>query len=117
MLTLAFIATGLLAPTVRLLLLPAGPFRVSLPVWISLPSGPLEPFPSLPSLVWILIVISPITVLFMELFGGYTPIIDQTRLRLFVSSVLSPVVALGVMALAFFALKMSSSSRVFIFTF
>jgi exopolysaccharide biosynthesis polyprenyl glycosylphosphotransferase len=57
------------------------------------------------------------TVLFMELLGGYGQLVDQSRARLLVSSVLSPLIALSFLALAFFALKTSTSSRVFVFTF
>jgi exopolysaccharide biosynthesis polyprenyl glycosylphosphotransferase len=53
----------------------------------------------------------------MELLGGYRQLVDQSRTRLLLSSVLSPLIALSFLTLAFFALKMSSSSRVFIFTF
>src|SRR5215216_518899 len=35
---LAFLAAGLVAPWVQWVLLPSGPFRLSLPAWMSLPS-------------------------------------------------------------------------------
>ena len=115
---LAFVAAGPVAPWVQWLLLPSGPLAVSLPAWMSLPEGPgFDQFPPLTSVAWILLVTSPITVLFMELLGGYRQLVDQSRGRLLISSVLSPLIALSFLALAFFALKISSSSRVFIFTF
>ncbi len=117
-LVLAFIVAGLIAPWVQWLLLPSGPLRISLPTWMALPGGPtFDQFAPLTSVAWVLIVTSPITVLFMELFGGYTQLVDQSRARLLLSSVLSPLVALSFLTLAFFALKASSSSRVLIFTF
>jgi exopolysaccharide biosynthesis polyprenyl glycosylphosphotransferase len=117
-LTCAFIETGLLAPWVQWLLLPSGPMRVSLPSWMSLPaSAGFDRFPPLTSVAWMLIVMSPMTVLFMELLGGYRQLVDQSRARLLISSILSPLIALSFLTLAFFALKTSSSSRVFIFTF
>lgn len=114
----AFIVAGLIAPWVQWLLLPSGPLRVSLPTWMSLPESPgFDQFPPLASVAWVVIVTSPITVLFMELLGGYRQLVDQSRARLLMSSVLSPLIALSFLTLAFFALKMSTSSRVFVFTF
>ncbi|HUR22202.1 MAG TPA: sugar transferase [Vicinamibacterales bacterium] len=117
-LALAFVTTGLVAPWVQWLLLPSGPLGLQLPASMSLPPavGP-DQFPPLRAMAWVLAVTCPLTVFFMELFGGYRQLVDQTRVRVFISSALSPLVALGVMALAFFALKDSNSSRVFIFTF
>ncbi len=115
---LAFLMTGLIAPWVQWLLLPSGPFRLSLPKWLSLPGSPsFDQFPSALSMVWVLIVTAPLAVLFMELFGGYRQVVHQSRSRLVLSSVFSPLVALSFLTLTFFALKISSSSRVFIFTF
>jgi exopolysaccharide biosynthesis polyprenyl glycosylphosphotransferase len=117
-LVFAFVVTGRIAPWVQWLLLPSGPLRLSLPAWMSLPGSPsFDQFPPLTSVAWVLIVTSPMTVLFMEMLGGYGQLVDQGRARLLISSVLSPVIALSFLTLAFFALKTSSSSRVFVFTF
>ena len=117
-LTIAFVVTELIAPWVQWLLLPSGPLGVSLPAWMSLPGNPgFDQFPSLRSVFWILLATSPITVFFMELLGGYRQLVDQSRARLLISSVFSPLIALSFLTLAFFALKISSSSRVFVFTF
>lgn len=115
---LAFVTTGLVAPWVQWLLLPSGPLAVSLPAWMQLPEGPsFDGFPPLASVAWVLMITSPMSVLFMELLGGYRQLVDQSRTRLLISTVLSPLVALSFLTLSFFALKISSSSRVFIFTF
>jgi exopolysaccharide biosynthesis polyprenyl glycosylphosphotransferase len=117
-LSLAFVVTGAIAPWVQWLLLPSGPLTVPLPAWMSLPGSPdFDQFPPLTSVAWILVATSPITVFFMELLGGYRRLVDQSRTRLFLSSALSPLIALSFLTLAFFALKISSSSRVFVFTF
>jgi exopolysaccharide biosynthesis polyprenyl glycosylphosphotransferase len=114
----AFIDTRLIAPWVQWLLLPSGPLRIALPSWMSLPgSAGFDQFPPLTSVAWIPIVTIPMTVLFMELLGGYRQLVDQSRARLVISSVLSPLIALSFLTLVFFALKTSSSSRVFVFTF
>jgi len=115
---LAFVAARLLGPWVQWLLLPSGPLGLSLPVWMSLPEGPtFDQFPSLTSVAWVLAVTCPLTIFFMQLLRGYEQLIDQSRIRLLITSVLSPLIALSFLALAFFALKVSSSSRVFVFTF
>jgi len=117
-LAIAFVATGTIAPWVQWLLLPSGPLGVALPAWMSLPAGPsFDEFPPLASVVWMLVVTCPMTVLFMELLGGYRQLVDQSRARLLISTALSPAIALSFLTLVFFALKTSSSSRVFIFTF
>jgi exopolysaccharide biosynthesis polyprenyl glycosylphosphotransferase len=113
-LAIAFSITGLLAPWVQWLLLPSGP--LALPTWMSLPLAP-EQFPPLRSVIWVLIATSPLTVFFMELLGGYRPLIDQSRTRLLMTTVLSPVMALAFLALALFAAKSTSSSRILVFTF
>ena len=116
---LAFIITGSIAPWVQwLLLLPSSPLRLSLPTWLSLPGSPsFDRFPSLLSMVWVPAFTMPLAVLFMELLGGYRQLVDQSPARLLTSSVLAPLLGLSFITLALFALKFSSESRVFIFTF
>jgi exopolysaccharide biosynthesis polyprenyl glycosylphosphotransferase len=114
----AFAATAVIAPWMQWLLLPSGPLSLSLPAWMSLPAAPaFDQFPPLASLAWVFVVTAPITVLFMDLFGGYRPLADQSRVRLLACATLSPLIALSLLTLAFFALKMWDSSRVFIFSF
>jgi exopolysaccharide biosynthesis polyprenyl glycosylphosphotransferase len=114
----AFIVTGLIAPWVQWLLLPSGPFGLSLPARLALPSSAgFDHFPPTFSMLWVLAVAMPLTVFFMELLGGYRQLVYQSRSRLVISGVLSPLIALSFLTLILFALKTSSSSRVFIFTF
>jgi exopolysaccharide biosynthesis polyprenyl glycosylphosphotransferase len=117
-LALAFAATRIVAPWVQWLLIPSGPLGLSLPAWLSLPESfnPAE-FPTLSSVAWVLVITIPITLLSADLLGGYRPVVDQSRTRVVLSSVLSPLMALSGVTLALFALKISSSSRVVIFTF
>ena len=117
-LAVAFVTAGLSAPWVQWLLLPSGPLRLSLPAWLALPGGPsFDDFPALVSVVWVLAATAPATLLFMELLGGYQQLIGQSRSRLVLSSALAPLISLSFVTLALFALKISSESRVFIFTF
>jgi exopolysaccharide biosynthesis polyprenyl glycosylphosphotransferase len=114
-LVFAFLMTGAMAPWVQRLLLPSGPLRLSLPVWLVLPGGPAE-FPALVGYSWVFAVIAPTTLLFLELLGGYREIVDQSRTRLVTSSVLAPLLALSSLTMALFALKIFTLSRVFTFT-
>ena len=117
-LCLAFAVTKPFAPIVQGLLLPSGPLRLTLPIWLALPenANPGD-FSALPSLIWILLVTAPTTVLFLALLGGYRPIVDQSRARLVATSALSLLVSLSIVTLMLFALKDLGASRVFTFTF
>jgi len=117
-LIVAFAMTRQLAPWVQWLLLPSGPLRLSLPARLGLPQGATPgDFAALPSLSWVLLIALPTTVLFMEWLGGYRQMVDQSRARVFLSSVLSPLLSLSVVTLTLFTLRDFNSSRVFIFTF
>src|SRR5262249_1772358 len=86
--------------------------------WFEIPPGANpNDFAALPSLAWVLSVAAPTTTLFMALLGGYRQFFDQSRLRVALSTVLSPVLSLSIVALALFTIKDSSPSRVFLFTF
>jgi exopolysaccharide biosynthesis polyprenyl glycosylphosphotransferase len=114
----ALVASSLIAPWVEWLLLPSGPFHLALPAWLVLPSRfSAADFPPLANFVWVLVVTAPITLFFMELLGGYQQLVDQSRSRLLASSALAPLISLSFVTLALFALKISSASRVFVFTF
>jgi exopolysaccharide biosynthesis polyprenyl glycosylphosphotransferase len=82
-----------------------------------LPPGVAGPFPSLAQLVWIFIVMTPATLLCLEAFGGYQPIIQQSRTRLILSSLLSPLAALSLVTLVSFAARVPGWSRSFTFSF
>lgn len=115
---LAFVVAVASAPWVQWLLLPTGPLGVSLPRWLSAPREPnFDAFPALASALWMVLLVSPLTVVFMELLGGYRPLVHQSRARLLSSAVIAPILALSLLALGLFALKISDSSRVFVFTF
>lgn len=117
-LVLAFVFAATVSPWVQWLLLPVGPLGISLPAWLSVPKEPtFGDFPPLASVLWMLLLVSPLTVIFMELLGGYRQLVDQNRSRLLASTVAAPLLALSFLALALFTLKISSSSRVFVFTF
>ena len=117
-LCLAFALTRPIAPTVQWLLLPSGPLHLTLPLWLALPASahPAD-FSTLPSLLWLLVITAPTTVLLLALLGAYRPIVDQSRTRLVAGSALSLLLSLSLVTLALFTLKEFGSSRVFTFTF
>ena len=81
----------------------------------------LNPNPILPplrDLFWILFSMVPVTVLFVEILGGYgTRLLFQSRLRLAATGLFVPFGGLGLVLLVLFALKVPSVSRVFVFSF
>lgn len=114
----AFLLARIVAPWMQWLLLPTGPLRLSLPSWLAVPNtSSVDAFPALAAVVWIPLVTMPTLVLFMELLGGYRQLVNQSRTRLLLSTVLSPAIALSFLTLALFASKSGSSSRVLVFSF
>jgi exopolysaccharide biosynthesis polyprenyl glycosylphosphotransferase len=114
----AFLVTIALAPWVQSLLLPSGLLQLPLPPSLILPTGPTPAeFPSVTEVSWVLVVTAPITLLLIEALGGYRQILDQSRVQVVTSGALAPLLALASLTLALFALKVSSLSRVFMFTF
>lgn len=111
----AFLTAVSVAPWIQWLLI-AGALT---PDWLVVPGSPsFDQFPSMQSLLWVLTPTLPLTLFFMELFGGYRQLADQSRARVLISSTLSPLVALSFLTLLLFALKATDSgSRVVIFTF
>ena len=109
--------TVALAPWVQSLLLPSGPLRLSLPAWLILPNSPNPgEFPALVQVSWVFAVTAPVTLLFIEVLGGYRQMVDQTRIRVVTGSVLAPLLAISFLTTALFALKIFTFSRVFMFT-
>lgn len=113
----AFVATGYLAPSVQWLLLPSGPLGLPVAVWRHVINPTTGQFPPMTDVVWVLAFTAPATLLFMELLGGYRQLVYQSSTRLLISGVLSPLIALSFITFALFALRISSESRVLIFTF
>ncbi|MGE3343045.1 MAG: sugar transferase [Vicinamibacterales bacterium] len=112
----AFLVTPVVAPSMSRLLVPAGPVPPALREWLSLPAA-MGTFQPLPSLVWVPIVTAVPLAVFLNLFGAYGQLVDQSRTRVLLSGVLAPLSAVAFLTTALFALKISSESRAFIFTF
>ena len=115
-LTLAFLSAHYLAPSVQRSFLPGGVLYGFLPAIFPVPAMPTPEFPPLSEVTWLLVATAPATLVVMELIGGYQRLLGQSALRLMTSAILSQAIAISFSALIVFALKLSSSSRVLIFT-
>jgi exopolysaccharide biosynthesis polyprenyl glycosylphosphotransferase len=113
---LAFLAARVVAPMVQHLLLPSE-WLQAFPVKLGLPKAPTTDFPSLSSVAWVFAATAPTTLVCMELLGGYKQLADQSFSRLVASTTLSAAIAISFTSMIVFALKMSGSSRVVIFTY
>jgi len=115
----AFVAAHFFAPGVQQMLLTGGALEGVLPPGMfALPPVPRpELFPPLVEVSWILIATAPVTLIALEMLGGYGRLLSHSFGRLAMIAVVSPPIAIGFSALIVFALKLSSSSRVMIFTY
>jgi exopolysaccharide biosynthesis polyprenyl glycosylphosphotransferase len=118
-LVFAFVAAKSLAPAVHLALLPGGFLYPALPGIFPIPAAPTptQQFPAFSEVIWLLIATAPATLVVMELTGGYRRLLGQSPVRLAMNAIVSQVVAISFASLIVVALKLSSSSRVVIFTF
>jgi exopolysaccharide biosynthesis polyprenyl glycosylphosphotransferase len=119
MLVFTFLAAHSLAPAMHLALLPGGLLYPVLPGIFPIPSTPTptSAFPARSEVIWLLIAAAPATLVVMELAGGYGRLLGQSPWRLAVNAILSQVVAISFGSLIVVALRLSSASRVVIFTY
>ena len=115
---LAFVAANAYASSIQRLLLPGGLLSGVLPSVLPTPTlARPELFPSPSEVIWLLAVASPVTLVAMELLGGYGRLVRQSAVRVAMTAIGSQFVAVSFSALIVFALKLSSSSRIVIFTY
>ncbi|HXT31761.1 MAG TPA: sugar transferase [Vicinamibacterales bacterium] len=113
-LTGAFFSAYVVAPRVRSVAISGS----LLHDWVfALSPDVLGEFRPMREMAWVLYVMIAVTVLGLQLTGGYRPLPSQTRTQVALSAVLAPLVGLGAIALIPFSLKTPQWSRVFIFTF
>lgn len=110
---LAFPGARLLAPLVQALVAPDGPLHRYFS-WLSLPGAP-GGLNLLEEVLWILLVMSPATLLFMQLVGGYRPLLEQSWTRVAFASVIAPLLGLSLVSLVLITLKIEQTSRAFVF--
>ena len=113
----AFLSAHTAAPFVQRFFLPGGPLYGALPAILPVPGAPTPEFPALSGVIWLLFATAPATLVFMELLGGYRRLLGQSATRLATTILLSQGIAISFGSLIVFALKLSSSSRVLVFTY
>jgi exopolysaccharide biosynthesis polyprenyl glycosylphosphotransferase len=118
-LVFTFVVAKSFAPTLHLALLPGGVLYPALPAIFPIPAAPTPTaeFPALSEWAWLLVATVPVTLVVMELVGGYRRSLTQSPVRVAANAVLSQVVAISFASLLVVAFKLSSSSRVVIFTY
>ncbi len=86
--------------------------------WLSLaPAAAAAPPRAFSELLWIPLVMMPTTLLFMQLAGGYRPLLAQSRTRVVFSSFLAPVAGVSLVTLVMIAVRDQRTSRALIFSF
>lgn len=86
--------------------------------WVQLFSPELGgEFRPLNEVAWVLLVMSAVTLLSLQGFGGYRPLMRQSRTRVVVSTLVSPLVGLSSVSLIVFTFRSPSWSRLFVFLF
>lgn len=114
---LGFLVAHSFVPSLRSLLVPGGILNSP---WIQ---SLLSPAPEgsqlspLPEMLWFLFTMAPATLLFMEILGGYRPLLGQSRARIAGVSLLAPMAGLSLITLIMFAVKSPAWSRLFAFSF
>jgi exopolysaccharide biosynthesis polyprenyl glycosylphosphotransferase len=113
----AFLSAHSLAPSMQRWLLPGGLLYPALPGIFPIPAAPTSDFPELSELIWLLIATAPATLVVMELAGGYRRLLGQSPVRLAFTVLLSQIIAMSFGAFIGIALRLSSASRVVIFSY
>ena len=113
----AFLAAHSLAPSMQRWLLPGGLLYPALPGIFPIPAAPTSAFPELSEVIWLLIATAPATLVVMELAGGYRRLLGQSPVRIALTVLLSQIIAMSFGAFIGIALRLSSASRVVIFSY
>jgi exopolysaccharide biosynthesis polyprenyl glycosylphosphotransferase len=113
-LALAFSGAHALQPALRGWVAPGG--ILAHPAFAVIAPAP-GPLPPLAARLWMLAVLAPLTLLFLELFGNYGPLLRQSRARAVAGALLAPVGALSGLALLLLAVQNAPVGRLFLFTY
>jgi len=113
----AFVAARALTPALQPLFAPDGAASGLLAA-LGLPPveflGDIRP---LGEVLWVLLLVAPITMLSLGVLGAYRPILELSRLRLIAASMAAPFAGLGLVTLIVFAMRSPRWSRLFVFLF
>ncbi|MFA5908982.1 MAG: exopolysaccharide biosynthesis polyprenyl glycosylphosphotransferase [Vicinamibacterales bacterium] len=112
-----FIASYGAFPFLQGIVVASGLVPEPLLLWLAVPDeiagGQL---PGWEEALWPVLLMVPTVLFSVELLGGYGQLRAQSRTRLFISSTLGPVLGLAVVTMVLYALKVSSASRLLIFS-
>ena len=114
-LVVAFTLAYLGFPAIRPAFAAGGALQVASELGLS--PGSTSALPPPTQLLWSLAAFVPVTLLFLEIFGNYTPLIRQSYTRILAGGLLSPFVGLSVITLVLFAIRDPGWSRLFVFSF
>ena len=113
----AFVTACYTVPTLQTLVIASGAVPDSALEWLAVP---LQSVPSAPldwqQGAWVALLMVPTVLFTVELLGGYGRFMTQSRTRLLVSSIVPPMLGLAVVTMVLYALKVSSASRLMIFS-
>jgi exopolysaccharide biosynthesis polyprenyl glycosylphosphotransferase len=115
-LTLAFLTAYLFTPRIRDLALHATWFQNHLSLLLS--PDATGGFRPLAEASWVLFVTVPVELICLQAMGAYgRPLPNQSRSRIALTGLMSPLIGLGAIAIVLFALRTPTWSRVFIFVY
>lgn len=87
--------------------------------WLALmripPSQGLDQSPPFYTVLGVLAIVAPASLVAFHLLGAYRPLLDQSRTRIVVNSLLGPLGGLGTVTVILFALRINQLSRSLVF--
>jgi exopolysaccharide biosynthesis polyprenyl glycosylphosphotransferase len=113
----AFVGAHLVAPHLSPFVAPGSVLgswfaRVGIP-----PSQGPDQFPPFHEVLGVLAIVAPATLMAFHLLGAYRPLLQQSRTRLVVNSLLGPLAGLGAVTMMLFAFRLNRMSRSLVFLF
>ena len=113
----AFAGARLLAPLLQADLAPGGRLRPLIDALQIAPPDAIGDFRPVTESLWLFVVMLAVTISWMELLGGYRPILHQSRTRIVLSALVAPIIGLGFVTLMLFTARNLLWSRLFILLF
>ena len=110
----AFGAAYLSFPNLRAWVVGSG--LLAYPVFQILTPLPGSP-PAISHRLWVLLVLAPLTILWLEAAGNYRPMLQQSRARVVLGGLLAPWGALSVLALVLLSVADVPPARLFLFSY
>ena len=112
-----FIAAYTAVPALQRLVVASGLVPEPALLWLAVPMEIADArLPGWEAALWPVLVMVPAVLFSVELLGGYGGLTRQSRTRVFVSSTVGPVLGLALVTMVLYALKVSSASRLLIFS-